>query len=245
MEKYLEKLNPEQYKAATSIDGMNFILAGAGSGKTATLVARVAYMIDQGIDSSEILLLTFTNKAAKEMKSRIRTLIGEKASKITACTFHSFCATFLRKNAHLIGFDYDFSIIDSPDMMDALSIAKQSFLSAQKTAGKEYVLKDFPSSSLIGSIYEASVNDCLPQEQIIRLTPSITEYEKEIIDILNRFKEYKKQRNLLDYNDLLYFTKAILEQDEFLRKKTDEQFRYVSCDEYQDSATCSTINLKG
>ena len=89
MKPYLAKLNSEQYKAATSIDGRNFILAGAGSGKTATLVARVAYMIDSGIDPNEILLLTFTNKAAKEMKDRIQAMIGENAQGVTACTFHS------------------------------------------------------------------------------------------------------------------------------------------------------------
>ena len=111
MKNYLSKLNTEQYKAATSIDGMNFILAGAGSGKTAVLVARVAYMLDNGIDPKNILLLTFTNKAAKEMKDRIASLVGENARFITACTFHSFCANFLRKNAKLFGFKENYTIL--------------------------------------------------------------------------------------------------------------------------------------
>ena len=124
MKNYLSKLNTEQYKAATSIDGMNFILAGAGSGKTAVLVARVAYMLDNGLDPKNILLLTFTNKAAKEMKDRIASLVGENARFITACTFHSFCANFLRKNAKLFGFKENYTILDNPDMMDAIGISK-------------------------------------------------------------------------------------------------------------------------
>jgi DNA helicase-2/ATP-dependent DNA helicase PcrA len=237
MKNYLQKLNPEQYDAATTINGRVFILAGAGSGKTATLVSRVAYMIDQDINPKEILLLTFTNKAAKEMKSRIQDLIGTKANQITACTFHSFCAVFLRKNANLIGFSPDFTIIDSPDMMDALSMSKQSFLSDKKAEQKEYNLKDFPSTSKIGQVYEASVNNNVSQEKIIGSISTLAEYETEILDILKRFKEYKKSRNLMDYNDLLYFTQRLLENDEFLRKKIDEQYKYISCDEYQDTNT--------
>lgn len=237
MKKYLQHLNPQQQEAATTINGRVFILAGAGSGKTATLVARVAYMLEQNINPEEILLLTFTNKAAKEMKSRIRNLIGSKAEKITACTFHSFCAIFLRKNAKLIGFDPNFTIIDNPDMMDALSISKQSFLSDKKTEKIEYNLKDFPTTSQIGQIYEASVNNNVNETHVIRLIPEISEYESEILDILKRFKEYKKDRNLLDYNDLLYFTQKLLEHDTLLRERMDKQYKYISCDEFQDTNT--------
>ena len=188
MKKYLERLNPQQYEAATTIDGRVFILAGAGSGKTATLVARVAYMLDQNIDPNEILLLTFTNKAAKEMKCRIQNLIGEKARQITACTFHSFCAIFLRKNAHLIGFSPDFTIIDSPDMVDAISISKQSFLNDKKKLGQEYNLKDFPSTLLIVKIYEASINNCVSPQEIISIIPEAVAFKTEISEILQIFK---------------------------------------------------------
>ena len=237
MKPYLEKLNKEQYKAATSIDGRNFILAGAGSGKTATLVARVAYMIDCGIDPNEILLLTFTNKAAKEMKDRIQAMIGEKAQGITACTFHSFCAIFIRKNAGLIGFSPDYTIIDSPDMMDALGICKQDFLSDMKAKGMEYDLKDFPTTKCIGMVYEAGVNNCVEYSAVIDVMFDIIKYKEEILDILARFKQYKKERNLLDYNDLLYFTEKLLANDEYLREKTDKHYKYISCDEYQDTNT--------
>ena len=132
MKSYLQNLNNEQYEAATTIDGEVFILAGAGSGKTTTLVARVAYLLDEGIPGDEILLLTFTNKAAREMKNRIISLIGEKAKDVTASTFHSFCANFIRRNARLLDLSPDYTILDSPDMMDAIGIVKQEFLSKAK-----------------------------------------------------------------------------------------------------------------
>ena len=237
MKNYLQTLNNEQYEATIAIDGMNFILAGAGSGKTRVITARTAYMIDNGIDPKEILLLTFTNKAAKEMKDRIMSLIGEQAQGITACTFHSFCAIFIRRNAELLGLKPDYTILDSPDMMDALGIAKQEFLDKKKKEGKEYNLKDFPKTKVIGSIYEASVNNCVTYEQVIEFMPDIDVYEEEIIEILNNFKQYKKERNLLDYNDLLYYTEKLLSNDELLRSETDKRYKYISCDEFQDTNT--------
>lgn len=237
MKNYLQTLNSEQYEATVAIDGMNFILAGAGSGKTRVITARTAYMIDNGINPKEILLLTFTNKAAKEMKDRIMSLIGEQAQGITACTFHSFCAIFIRRNAELLGLKPDYTILDSPDMMDALGIAKQEFLDKKKKEGKEYNLKDFPKTKVIGSIYEASVNNCAKYEEIINLLPDVNVYMDEIVEILNGFKKYKKERNLLDYNDLLYYTEKLLSNDELVRSQTDKRYKYISCDEFQDTNT--------
>ena len=237
MKNYLQTLNEEQYEATVSIDGVNFILAGAGSGKTRVITARTAYMIDSGINPKEILLLTFTNKAAKEMKDRIMSLIGEKAQGVTACTFHSFCAIFIRKNAELLGLRNDYTILDSPDMMDALGIAKQDFLDEKKKMGKEYNLKDFPKTKIIGGIYEASVNNCVDYDSVIDLIPDFSVYREEIKSILDKFKRYKKERNLLDYNDLLFYTERLLSNDELLRSETDKRYKYISCDEYQDTNT--------
>jgi DNA helicase-2/ATP-dependent DNA helicase PcrA len=244
MKPYLSKLNSEQFEAATSVDGFNFILAGAGSGKTATLTARTTYMVDIGIPPEEILLLTFTNKAAKEMRDRIISSVGTVAEKITACTFHSFCAIFIRKNAKLLGFNPDYTILDSPDMIDALSIAKEEFLEENEKQGKSYNLKDFPNVHQVGQIYECSVNNCVSVDQAIDLFPDIDVYRNEINDILSRFKQYKKDRNLMDYNDLLYYTEKVLSENEFLRSRMDETYKYISCDEYQDTNTVQNNILK-
>ena len=244
MKPYLAKLNNEQFEAATSINGFNFILAGAGSGKTATLTARTTYMIDHGIPPEEILLLTFTNKAAKEMRDRIILSVGPVAEKITACTFHSFCAIFIRKNAKILGFNPDYTILDSPDMMDALSIAKEEFLEAKRKEGKEYNLKDFPNIHQIGQVYECAVNNCLTEDESLLLFAEINTYSAEIKEILSRFKRYKKDRNLMDYNDLHYYTEKVLSENEFLRKQMDKTYKYISCDEYQDTNTVQNNILK-
>lgn len=245
MNPQLQDLNHEQYIAATSIDGYNYILAGAGSGKTATLVARVAYMISQGIEPEHLLLLTFTNKAAQEMKDRIIGAIGAEAGKITACTFHSFCAMFLRKNAQSIGYEQNFIILDSADSMDAISMAKQDFLDDAKKQGNEYKLKDFPPASVIAQIYQAAVNNCVEPETVIKMFDDVVLYHDEILNILQRYKEYKKNKNLMDYEDLLFYTEKILKTDELLREMTDKKYQYISCDEYQDTNTVqnSILNL--
>ena len=238
MKYYLQNLNAEQYEAATSINGRNFILAGAGSGKTTTLISRVAYLLDNDIDGKEILLLTFTNKAAREMKNRIISYIGEKAKDVTACTFHSFCAMFIRKNAEMLGLKSDYTILDSPDMMDALGIVKQEFLSEAKKKEKEYDLKDFPKTATIATVYENAINNCMEYEETVQKMEDISPFYEEIVcTILQNFKQYKKERNLLDYNDLLFYTEKLLANDEPLRAYMDKRYKYISCDEYQDTNT--------
>lgn len=233
----MAQLNEAQRKASTSIDGYRMIYAGAGTGKTFTITARVAYMLKQGIQPSEILLLTFTNKAAKEMKERIIKMIGEEATGITACTFHSFCAFFLRRNANLLSLSPNYTILDSGDSIDAISIAKQEFLNEQKQAGNEYNLKDFPTSKSIAQVYEAAVNNCVSQKTVINTKSEWYLYQMEILDILEHYKNYKKEKDLLDYEDLLYLTERLLSENESLRARMDAKYRYISCDEYQDTNT--------
>lgn len=231
-QKYLYDLNNQQYKAATTIDGNLLILAGAGSGKTKTMVARTAYMLEENINPESILLLTFTNKAANEMKNRIHKLIGnDNADKITACTFHSFCAALLRKHAELIGFSRNYSILDSIDAMDVMGLAKQEFLQEAKKKGIEYNYKDFPRTEEVMEIYECSVNKCITYEEVI----DKSQYREEILSILKRYKKYKKDRNFMDYDDLLYFTEKLLSHDEYLRSQVDKAYQYIMCDEFQDT----------
>ena len=133
---YLETLNKGQYEAATTIDGPMLVLAGAGAGKTHTMITRVAHMIDQGIPPEQILLLTFTNKAADEMMERAKRYCGEKADKVTACTYHSFCALMLRRYGKAIGLKQDFDILTPSQASDAIGFTK-----AKKK--EDYAIKDF------------------------------------------------------------------------------------------------------
>ncbi len=233
MKDFLSHLNKEQYEAATTIDGTLLIIAGAGSGKTMTLVSRIANMIDEGIDPSSILLLTFTNKAAKEMKDRIARNIGPSAADVTASTFHSFCAAFLRKHAKLISIDNNFTIIDGPDATEAMALARDEFIAEQKKKGIEYT-KDFPTKKVLIAIYSHSINNCVALKDII-VGSDYELYYNEIKAILDKYVLYKHKHSMMDYDDLLLHTNTILETNEAVRCNMGEKYKYVCSDEYQDT----------
>lgn len=201
---------------------------------THTVVSRVANMIDEGIDPKSILLLTFTNKAAKEMKDRIISFIGVPGKEVTACTFHSFCANFLRRHAALIGIDNGYTILDGVDAVDAMSIAKQEFFAQQKAIGIEYDVKDFPKTKVICQLYSVSINNNSKLANIVEAS-GLSVYYSEIRSIVENYVSYKKEHNLFDYDDLLLYTKRILEKYPDVRKKLGERYQYVSADEYQDT----------
>lgn len=234
MKDFLKHLNEQQYDAATTIDGPLLIIAGAGSGKTLTLVSRIANMIDEGIDPDSILLLTFTNKAAKEMRDRVIRNIGDAGAKVTASTFHSFCANFLRKHAQLLSIDNNFTIIDGPDAGEVMSIVKTEFIDEQKKNGITYDAKDFPNKKKICAMYSYSINNSVRLSDVI-IESGLWGYLDEIKAIVKKYVEYKKEHSMFDYDDLLLYTKRILENYESVRKKIAEKYKYVCCDEYQDT----------
>ena len=238
MSNYLSKLNTEQRLAVKTIDGPLLIVAGAGTGKTTVLVNRCAYMLDKDINPKSILLLTFTNKAAKEMQERIKKSIGFKAEDITATTFHSFCASLMRQYAKFFELKNDFLILDSTDANDAISICRQEFIENAKKENKLYNLKEFPSAKHIQNIYEMSINNSDTIKNTINNSfISLNNYFEEITFIIAKYKDYKKEHNLLDYNDLLYYSEKLLNLNEGLRKYLDEKYKYIMCDEYQDTNT--------
>ena len=234
MKDFLKHLNKQQYDAATTINGPLLIIAGAGSGKTMTLVSRVANMIDEGISPDKILLLTFTNKAAKEMKNRIIKNIGLQGNEVTACTFHSFCALFLRRHAHLLGMDNNFTIIDGPDAGEVMGIVKNEFITKQKEKGILYDAKDFPNKKIISALYSISVNNCVKLSEVV-LENGYELYYDEIKEIVKLYIEYKKAHAFFDYDDLLLYTKRILENFDTVREEINKKYMYVSCDEFQDT----------
>ena len=231
MKNYLAKLNQEQYEAATTINGPLLVVAGAGTGKTAMLISRVANMLDNGISGKEILLLTFTNKAAQEMKDRVIDDIGDEAEDVTACTFHSFCAGFIRQHGKLMNIRPNFAVLSMADCKEAMSLAMQEHFDKHSYQP----CKDFPNKTALLTINSTAVNNCVSVRDVIKGDPKLLVYQSEIEEILNNYSQYKLKHNTFDYDDLLFLTKFILENYETVRSQMDAQYKYISCDEYQDT----------
>ena len=182
-EYYKEKLNKEQFEAVTKTEGPVLILAGAGSGKTRTIIHRVAYLVDNGIPPENILLLTFTNKAADEMKQRAVSMSGDDCGRVTACTYHSFCARMLRIYHGNAGLIADFSIITNSDGADIISRIK-----AEKNYNR---LRMFPKSSVVISLISSSVNRSIPLKEVLQEEKYFRyrQYEAEITDLAKSYDE--------------------------------------------------------
>ncbi|MDP3683028.1 MAG: UvrD-helicase domain-containing protein, partial [Ignavibacteria bacterium] len=196
---YKNELNPAQYEAASAVDGAYLIIAGAGSGKTRTLVYRVARLIELGNQPQSILLLTFTRKAANEMMNRAAMLLDNRCSKINGGTFHSFANSILRKYAKAIGFESSFTILDQGDSQDVISLIR----SQSGLAKKE---KRFPNKQTLNKVFSLSVNTERKVEDIILDDyPHFYEQIDQILVIQKIFGSYKKKNNLLDYDDLLSY----------------------------------------
>ena len=222
MEKILNELNPSQREAAEHIDGAMLILAGAGSGKTKTLTARLAYLIGEvGIDPANTLTLTFTNKAASEMRERALKLVKNKTSyPPLLCTFHKFGLLFLKFHIEKLGRSNTFVIIDSDDKKRLLrSIAKE--------------LKIDLNLSFVASEISKYKNSLL-NAQIVTEKAELPDYKK-VAAIYERYQANIEENNLVDFDDLLMLTYKILDENADLRKETSLRYRYIMVDEYQDT----------
>ncbi|MBU1668448.1 UvrD-helicase domain-containing protein [bacterium] len=222
MQKVLESLNDAQQKAVQHIDGPQLILAGAGSGKTKTLTTRLAYLIGEvGIDPQNTLTLTFTNKAAKEMRERANALINNHTSSMPLlCTFHKFGLLFLKFHIEKLGRANNFVIIDSDDKKRII-----------KRIAKEHKID--LNIAFINSEISKYKNTLLTADEIIKKA-ELPDYKK--IAII--YKAYEKEiieNNLVDFDDLLMLTYQILAQDDELRKETSKRYQYIMVDEYQDT----------
>lgn len=251
MPHYLAKLNSEQLRAVQSINGYNFVLAGAGSGKTSVLVARIAYMLDKGINPENILLITFTNKAAKEMKDRVIAMLGDKGKLVTACTFHSFCANVLRKYGQFVNIANDFIVLDDSDRTAALDVAKDEYFTFAEKRGKVLDPEKFPSNKDIFRVYEMMASNCYTLDECIanlnnrHYRSTLSDYKADVDEVLKRFAKYKVVHKAMDYDDLLVYTERLFRQNASIREKFDKQYEYIMCDEYQDTNPIqnSIINL--
>lgn len=227
---YEEDLNEAQLEAVKSKDGPILVIAGAGSGKTKTLTYRVARLIEDGIKPENILLLTFTKKAAAEMLSRATIVLDNRCEKVAGGTFHSFANIILRKYSKLLGLKNNFTIMDRADCEDVINhIVGQLFPKKEKR---------FPKKSTLLDIYSKSINKVTPTKQIIADEfPQFAHCEDKIIEVHKAYVAYKRENSVLDYDDLLLYIKLLLENNDGLRKILSNEYKYIMVDEYQDTNT--------
>lgn len=234
---YENDLNPAQLSAVMHKKGPVLVIAGAGSGKTKTLTYRVARLIEDGIKPENILLLTFTKKAATEMLSRATLVLDDRCEKVAGGTFHSFANIILRKYSKFLKLKSNFTILDKSDCEDIIN-----HITGQMFPKKE---KRFPKKSTILEIYSKSVNKETPTKQIIEEEFSqFAHCEDKIIEVHKAYVGYKRENSVLDYDDLLLYVKLLLENNEGLRKKLSNQYQYIMVDEYQDTNTLQADVIK-
>src|SRR5438876_1838325 len=222
---FLETLNPEQREAVLQINGPLLILAGAGSGKTRVITSRIAYLVGDGhARPEEVLAVTFTNKAAEEMRARVVALLGSDCSRMWVSTFHSLCARLLRREAPAIGLSRDFVIYDSSDQ---LSVVKQAL--------KELHVDDgfIQPRAALSRISHAKNRMESPDD--MAGAANWNRRDEQIAKVYTFYLNALKESNALDFDDLLLKTVDVFEQSERVRSKYAEQFRYVMVDEYQDT----------
>lgn len=217
----LDSLNKEQKEAVMTTEGPLLVLAGAGSGKTRVLTTRIVYLLqEKKIDPSNILAITFTNKAAREMKERVVNMIGNIAYQIQISTFHSFGLSIIRKHYQQLGLNKNFTIIDNDDSLIVIK-------NIMKELGIEENVK------LVKGTISSNKNALVDSDEYAKYVN--TEYDKNVYEIYQRYTQRLKQNNSLDFDDLLMMPIKILKENPPILKKYQEQYKYILIDEYQDT----------
>ncbi len=225
---FLDTLNPEQREAVLHLHGPLLILAGAGSGKTRVITSRVAYLVGDGhAQADEILAVTFTNKAAEEMRARVEALVGSDCSRMWVSTFHSLCARLLRREAPAIGLSRDFVIYDSSDQ---LTVVKQALKALQ--IDDSFVQ---PRAALSRISHAKNRMEGPQQMADAAVSDGWNRRDEQIAKVYARYVTALKEANALDFDDLLLKTVDLFEQSERVRSRYAEKFRFVMVDEYQDT----------
>lgn len=234
---YEKELNPSQLEAVKQKDGAILVIAGAGSGKTKTLTYRVARLIEDGINPKNILLLTFTKKAAKEMLSRASIVLDSRCDQVAGGTFHSFANIILRKYSGLLGLQSNFTITDRADSEDIVNHIRTQVIDKKE--------KRFPKKHTILDIYSKAINKNIPSDIVIEEEYKQFEHcTDKINEIIVKYNEYKRKNSILDYDDLLLYLRTLLESNPPIRKTLSEQFKYIMVDEYQDTNTIQAQIIK-
>jgi len=226
---YKQELNEQQYTAVTAPPGPMLVIAGAGSGKTRTLTYRVAYLIDNGVAPENILLLTFTNKAAREMLHRVEQLVPQNISKLWGGTFHHVGNRILRRHATLLGYQNDFTIIDRDDAKSMLNLCIDDLKIDKKD-------KKFPKADVILEIFSYANNTQSPLRSIIdRQFAYFEDVATTIEKLYPVYHERKVRANCMDYDDLLLNIIGLFEKNPDVLDLYQRQFQFLLVDEYQDT----------
>ena len=235
---FLDQLNEAQREAVTCTEGASLIVAGAGSGKTRVLTYRIAYLLQQGVPASRIMALTFTNKAAREMKERIQKLVGEEARYLMMGTFHSVCVRLIRPYAELLGFTRDFSIYDTPDQKSVIKgICKERGLDE----------KIYKPTAVLARISMAKNNGIVPDaygmnQQLLREDREARMYELATVYAL--YQARLKAANAMDFDDLLINMIRLMNTNPEVCDRYQQQFQYILVDEYQDTNYIQFVLVK-
>jgi DNA helicase-2/ATP-dependent DNA helicase PcrA len=226
---YRAALNEEQYAAVSSPPGRALVIAGAGSGKTRTLTYRVAWLLDHGIDAREVLLLTFTNKASREMTERVRELVPHDTSALWAGTFHSIGSRILRRHADDLGFTRSFSILDRDDQKSILNAVIGSLDIDTKQ-------RRFPKADVLASIFSLIENTGASLEEVIASRyDQFYDWIGKIEEVRQAYIKKKQATNSMDFDDLLVLTVRLFEENPDVLELYQQRFKHVLVDEYQDT----------
>ncbi len=232
MHDYAAELNPEQYAAVTTTAAQALVIAGAGSGKTRTLTYRVAWLLEHGVAPWRILLLTFTNKAAREMLERVTALTGADAGQLWSGTFHSIANRLLRRHATRLGYLPGFTIFDSDDQRALIKNLVKQY------AGKMTKADRFPKPELLLSIHSLAVNTATDWHHILGTDyPYLEKHEDTIEKIYTEYAARKRALNVMDFDDLLTNLLQLLDEHADIRADLQDRFRHILVDEYQDTNT--------
>ncbi len=228
-ESLLAELNPAQREAAATVDGPMLVIAGAGTGKTRTLIYRTAVLVDSGVAPESILLLTFTRRAAEEMRQRAGLLLDTRCDRVSGGTFHATCVGLLRRFGQAIGLDPSFTILDRGDSEEVVGSVRSELNLGDRS-------RRFPKKKALLNIISNAVNrDVTIEDTVAEAYPHFLEYVGDIMRVARGYREQKRRRQLVDYDDLLTLTVELLENHPTERDTIAGMFRYIMVDEYQDT----------
>lgn len=239
-------LNEQQQEAVNTLEGPVLIAAGAGTGKTSCLIERLAHMVESGISPSNILLLTFTNSAANEMRERAEAVSG-KLSGLTACTFHSFCYRVLRKYGYRIGLDPKFDVITENEDTDAMEYVRATLAEKYKNRDSDRYdvltsgIKQIPDSNKLVALVSKCMNTETPLVLVLEENGYTRTQIAVITEMVREYMKFKRGKSLLDYDDLLSAYIELVETVPDVREKLNDKYLYKMVDEYQDT---NAVQLK-